>query len=87
MAVTDVFDALTSDRIYKTAWPIEKTLDYIKEQREKQFHPDVVDAFFNIKDKIIEIRKAKADPPLTKSIIQEFIDGDYTIEELIERWR
>lgn len=87
VAVTDVFDALTSERVYKSAWSIKKALNYIKEQREKQFHPDVVDAFFNIKDKIIEVKKTKADPVLAKSIIQEIIDGDHTIAELIERWR
>ncbi len=87
MAVIDVFDALSSERIYKKAWPIEKALDYIKKQRGKQFHPEVVDAFLNIQDKIIEIKEAKADPALAKPIIQEIIDGDYTIDELIMRWR
>ncbi|MBI3599080.1 MAG: HD domain-containing protein, partial [Nitrospinae bacterium] len=87
VAVTDVFDALTSERVYKAAWPVEKALDYIKEQREKQFAPDAVDAFFKIVDKIIKIKEAKADPPAAKSMIQQIIDGDYTIEELIERWR
>ncbi len=87
VAVIDVFDALSSERIYKKAWPIEKALDYIKEQREKQFHPEVVDAFLKIQDKIIEIKEAKADPALVKPMFQEIIDGDYTIDELIERWR
>ena len=87
VSVVDVFDALTSDRVYKSAWPIEKAIDYIKEQREKQFHPEVVDVFLNIQDKIIAIKKAKADPSLAKSIIQEIIDGDRTVDELIERWR
>jgi putative two-component system response regulator len=87
VSVTDVFDALTSERVYKAAWPIEKALDYIKEQREKQFAPDVVDAFLKVVNKIIKIKEAKADPPAAKSMIQQIIDGDYTIEELIERWR
>ncbi len=87
VAVIDVFDALTSERIYKAVWSIEKTLDYIKEQRTKQFHPDVVDAFLNIQDKIIKIKKAKADPALAKSIIQGIIDGDHVVDQLIERWR
>lgn len=87
VAITDVFDALTSDRIYKAAWPIERALDYIKEQRGKQFDPDVVDAFFRVVDSIIQIKKAKADAPTVKPIIQQIIDGDVSIEELVERWR
>lgn len=61
VAISDVFDALTSERIYKTKWPIEQALDYIKEQREKQFAPDIVDAFINVSDKIINIQQTKAD--------------------------
>ncbi|MCL5062651.1 MAG: response regulator [Nitrospirae bacterium] len=87
VAITDVFDALTSDRIYKAAWPIEKALDYTKDQRGKQFDPDVVDAFFNVVDNIIQIKKAKADAGTVKPIIQQIIDGDVSIEELVERWR
>ncbi len=87
VAVTDVFDALTSERVYKKACPIDKALDYLKSQREKQFCPDVVDAFINIQVKVSEIKEAKADPVMAKSIIQQIIDGDHSIGELIERWR
>jgi putative two-component system response regulator len=87
VSITDVFDALTSNRVYKTAWTIEKALDYIKEQRGKQFCPDVVDAFFSVVDKIIEIKAAKTDAPTTKPIIQKIINGDLSIEELVELWR
>lgn len=87
VAVTDVFDALTSERVYKEAWPVEKALEYIKDQREKQFHPEVVDAFFKIADQMVAIKESKADPKLAKSIIQQIIDGDYSVEELIEMWR
>ena len=37
VALADVFDALTHDRIYKQAWPLDKVVDYIREQRGKQF--------------------------------------------------
>lgn len=87
VSITDVFDALTSNRVYKTAWTIEKALDYIKEQRGKQFAPDVVDAFFSVVDKIIEIKTVKADSRSAKPIIQQIMDGNVSIEELIERWR
>jgi putative two-component system response regulator len=44
-AVADVFDALTSTRPYKTAWPLQKAADYLREQCGKHFDPVCVDAF------------------------------------------
>ncbi len=47
-AVVDVFDALTSDRPYRAAWPREKSLQHVREQAGKQFDPQVVAAFLNL---------------------------------------
>ena len=44
-AVIDVFDALTSERPYKHAWPVQKALDHIQSQSGKHFDPAVVDQF------------------------------------------
>ena len=44
-AVTDVWDALTSDRPYRPAWDEQKALDYIREQSGKHFDPHVVELF------------------------------------------
>jgi PAS domain S-box-containing protein len=49
-AVVDVWDALTSDRPYRKAWPCEQTLEYIREQSGKHFDPQVVKAFFESMD-------------------------------------
>jgi putative two-component system response regulator len=45
VAVADVFDALTNDRPYKAAMPLDEALDEIRRMRGTQFDPDVVDAF------------------------------------------
>ncbi|HIJ23670.1 MAG: DUF3369 domain-containing protein [Gammaproteobacteria bacterium] len=45
VAVTDVFDALTNNRIYKPAWSEEDALDELKRGAGSQFDPAVVDAF------------------------------------------
>ena len=45
-ALADVFDALSVKRVYKEAWPLEKVVALIKEERGQQFCPYVVDAFF-----------------------------------------
>lgn len=47
-AVVDVYDALTSDRPYRKAWPREKALAYIQEQAGKQFDPEVAEAFLRL---------------------------------------
>ncbi|MEJ2358398.1 MAG: PAS domain S-box protein [Deinococcales bacterium] len=47
-AVVDVFDALTSDRPYRPAWPRERALSYIRNESGRHFDPAVVDAFFEV---------------------------------------
>ncbi|MCK8818079.1 HD-GYP domain-containing protein [Natroniella sulfidigena] len=43
VAIADVFDALTSDRCYRQAWSVKKTVDFIKEQASKEFDDQIVD--------------------------------------------
>ncbi len=45
MAVADVFDALTSPRVYKPAFPLEKALQIIEEGSGSQFDPKCVEVF------------------------------------------
>ncbi|MCI0469753.1 MAG: response regulator [Nitrospirae bacterium] len=87
VAIADVFDAVSSIRQYKEAWDIEQTLTYIRSQRERHFDPDVADAFFNVVDDILLIKKTKGELPRSKAIIKRIIDGDVSVEELIEKWR
>lgn len=47
-AIIDVWDAVTSNRPYREAWPHEKALAYIKEQANTQFDPQVVEAFLKL---------------------------------------
>jgi len=49
--VVDVFDALSSDRPYRKAWPREEILRYIEEQAGKHFDPTIANIFLEmIKD-------------------------------------
>ena len=45
VAVADVFDALTSERVYKSAMDVEKAKDIIVADAGKHFDPEVVTAF------------------------------------------
>jgi HD-GYP domain-containing protein (c-di-GMP phosphodiesterase class II) len=47
-AIVDVWDALSSDRPYRRAWPVEKIIAELKEQVGKHFDPRVVEAFLAI---------------------------------------
>ncbi len=51
LAVTDVFDALTNERPYKRAWPVEEALAEITKQSGSQFDPEVVRAFLALMSK------------------------------------
>ena len=44
VALADVFDALISERVYKTAWSYEEAIDYVRSCRGTQFDPACVDA-------------------------------------------
>jgi HD-GYP domain-containing protein (c-di-GMP phosphodiesterase class II) len=46
-AIVDVYDALSSDRPYRKAWPTERILEYLKQESGKHFDPQVVTAFLN----------------------------------------
>jgi putative nucleotidyltransferase with HDIG domain len=46
-AVVDVWDALTSDRPYRSAWPEQKAINHLREQEGKHFDPAVVSVFMN----------------------------------------
>jgi response regulator RpfG family c-di-GMP phosphodiesterase len=56
-ALADVYDALCSKRSYKDPWPEDKIDKLIREESGEHFDPAVVEAFFDIKDIILAIRK------------------------------
>lgn len=47
-AVADVFDALTSKRVYKKAWSFDEAMEIIKEGSGSHFDPEMVDAFSRV---------------------------------------
>lgn len=52
IAIADVFDALTSSRIYKQAWTFEEAVEYIEKQKGTQFDPDLIVRFLDNIEKI-----------------------------------
>ena len=60
-AVVDVFDALSSVRPYKPAFPLDKCLAILEEERGKHFEPRIVDAFLARRQEVVAIQIAHAE--------------------------
>ncbi len=56
VAIADVFDALTSVRPYKAAWPLEKAVALLEEEAGKHFDPVLVPAFIECLPRVLEIK-------------------------------
>lgn len=57
LALGDVYDALTSKRVYKDVFTHEKSRGIIVQGRDTHFDPDVVDAFLAVEEPFIDIKK------------------------------
>jgi len=61
IALTDVFDALSSKRCYKKAWEIDRVIKFIKENKAKKFDPNLVDLFLKHIDEFLNIKEKLKD--------------------------
>lgn len=57
VAIADVYDALSSARVYKDSWDETKVLKVIRSESGKHFDPDIVDAFFSCLEVLRSIGK------------------------------
>jgi putative two-component system response regulator len=62
VAIADVFDALTSQRPYKSPWPLDKTFAYLRECAGTHFDPELIDIFISKEKEIIEIQQRWGEP-------------------------
>jgi len=61
VAIADVFDAVTSERPYKKAWSIEKTLALFENESGKHFDPDIVKILMKCLPEILETKERYAE--------------------------
>ncbi len=61
VALADVFDALTTPRVYKDAWSVDDAVQHIQRERGKHFDPAVVNAFEQCLDRLLAVRAAYLD--------------------------
>lgn len=58
VSLADVFDALTTPRVYKDAWSVDDAVSHIQRERGRHFDPKVVAAFEQCLDQLLEVRAA-----------------------------
>ncbi len=71
MAVADVYDALVSERIYKSAIPHAKAVAIIVAEKGRQFDPELIDVFETVASRFNEIH-------------EQFMDGRNVIEDKLD---
>ena len=62
VSLVDVYDALTSDRVYKKAFPHEKAMHMILNGECGAFNPLLIDCLIDLQDRIVA-EKDEEDPP------------------------
>ena len=67
-AVADVFDALTSDRVYRKAFQPDEARQVMLDGRGTQFDPELLDLFFGAFDDVLAIRRAASDGHRDRSV-------------------
>jgi len=61
VAIADVFDALTSKRVYKPAFPLEQATQIMNEGRGSHFDPDLLDLFWDGLNEVMEVKARYTD--------------------------
>jgi putative two-component system response regulator len=61
-ALSDVFDALTSERPYKNAWSVQEAENLIAEESGRHFDPRLASLFLDNLSEIVAIKEKYADP-------------------------
>lgn len=69
VSIADVFDALSSERVYKQAFSVKKTLEIMQEGSGTHFDAGLLDLLINNLDQFLTIKEAFPDEVKTPSIM------------------
>ena len=61
VAIADVFDALSSRRIYKEPWDDRKVMELMAAESGRQFDPDLIDIFLSLQETMFQIKARYAE--------------------------
>jgi HD-GYP domain-containing protein (c-di-GMP phosphodiesterase class II) len=73
VAIADVFDALTSDRVYRKAFSLDQAVEMMMQQRGRHFDPVLLDAFMEVLDNTGPDARAKTSGDPT-DIVENALD-------------
>ncbi|KAA3643190.1 MAG: HD domain-containing protein [Chloroflexi bacterium] len=76
-AIADVFDALSSDRPYRRAWPETKVLTYIQRHRGTHFDPKLVDLFLQLNGSLFQELLEQADRETRKKFLSQAMGNEH----------
>jgi HD-GYP domain-containing protein (c-di-GMP phosphodiesterase class II) len=63
-AISDVFDALSNDRVYKEAWEMDRIVKLFKDERGHHFDPDLIQVFLENIDEFVTVKETYKDSPI-----------------------
>lgn len=87
VAIADVFDALSSKRVYKDAFSREKCVQIVKEERNKHFQGKILDILLENLDEIYDFRedlKEFSQDKSTREISDYFFAVEFSIFEFLK---
>ena len=64
VAITDVFDALTSERPYKKPWSVADAVRFMSDNAGTHFDPELLPLFIDLVPQVGQIRERFAEPPI-----------------------
>ncbi|MFI5401031.1 MAG: HD-GYP domain-containing protein [SAR324 cluster bacterium] len=62
VAIADVFDALTSKRVYKPAFSLEQATQMMADGRGSHFDPELLDLFWESLNELLDVKARYSDP-------------------------
>ncbi|RAK08513.1 putative two-component system response regulator [Halanaerobium saccharolyticum] len=87
VALADVFDALSSKRVYKDAFPREKCVEIVSSERNQHFQSKIIDILLEHLDEIYEFRRDLEEfsqAKTTREISDYFFSVDFSIFEFLK---
>lgn len=64
LAVADVYDAVTSNRSYRSAWEHSRAVEMIRNDAGTHFDPVIAEAFLSVIDSVVEEMATRGEGPL-----------------------
>lgn len=87
VAVADVYDALTSDRPYKAAFPHGQAMAMIREESGRQFDPRIVDAMVRAEPQILHVQRTVNSLLAAGGSVPETTPSDTLADRVLSRQR